>query len=307
MLATSRQPLDVPGEHTCVIPPLPVPEPGSRDAGGGDAVELFAQRAAAVVPGFTVTAANRDDVTRLCRRLDGIPLAIELATVRLRAVPLEQLASRLEDRFALLTGSRRAALPHHQTLRDGHRVELRPLLGGRAALWARLSVFAGSFDIPAAEEVCEGGPLARGDIMPTLIGLIDKSVVLAGRGARARGTGCWIPSASSARSGWPPPARRACSAAGISPASRPGPTSSPATPRTMTSCAGSPSCAGSTPISARPSSTPWLPAGRNARRPAWRPACGPTGRSPARSARGGTGWPGSWTGSPARRRSGPGC
>jgi predicted ATPase/DNA-binding CsgD family transcriptional regulator len=188
VLATSRQPLDVPGEHTCMIPPLPVPEPGSREFGGGDAVELFAQRAAAVVPGFTVTEANRDDITRLCRRLDGIPLAIELATVRLRAVPLEQLASRLEDRFRLLTGSRRAALPHHQTLRMATEWSHDLCSPAEQRLWARLSVFAGSFDIPAAEEVCAGGPLARGDVMETLIGLIDKSVVLrAGdKGARYR-------------------------------------------------------------------------------------------------------------------------
>ncbi len=82
VLATSRQPLAVPGEHTCAIPPLPAP----------DAVELFAQCAAAAVPGFAVTDDNRAAVIRLRRRLDGVPLAIELATVRLRAIPLEQLA-----------------------------------------------------------------------------------------------------------------------------------------------------------------------------------------------------------------------
>lgn len=82
VLATSRQPLDVPGEHICPVAPLPV-----QSDEGGDAIELFAQRAAAVVPGFTVDQANRADVVRLCRRLDGMPLAIELATVRLRAVP----------------------------------------------------------------------------------------------------------------------------------------------------------------------------------------------------------------------------
>src|SRR6185437_9787762 len=79
VLAGSRQPLDIPGEHVFPVPPLPVPAPGS--AGSGDAVELFAQRAAAAVPGFTVSDANRDDVTGLCRRLDGIPLAVELAAV----------------------------------------------------------------------------------------------------------------------------------------------------------------------------------------------------------------------------------
>jgi non-specific serine/threonine protein kinase len=178
VLATSRQPLDIPGEHTCTVPPLPVPELGSSEAGSGDAVELFAQRAAAVVPGFAVTDANRADVIRLCRRLDGIPLAIELATVRLRAVPLEQLAGRLDDRFRLLTGERRAALPHHQTLRTATQWSYELCSPAEQLLWARLSVFAGSFDIPAAEQVCTGQPLARADILPTLIGLVDKSVVL---------------------------------------------------------------------------------------------------------------------------------
>jgi len=188
VLATSRQPLDIPGEHTCLIPPLPVPEARSRDAAGGDSVELFAQRAAAVVPGFAITEANREDVARLCRRLDGIPLAIELATVRLRAVPLEQLASRLEDRFRLLTGSRRAALPHHQTLRTATEWSYDLCSPAEQLLWARLSVFAGSFDIAAAEQVCGGGALARADILETLIGLVDKSVVLrtGDNGARYR-------------------------------------------------------------------------------------------------------------------------
>jgi hypothetical protein len=122
VLATSRQPLAVPGEHTCAIAPLPVPDRRARTAGDGDAVELFAQCAVAVVPGFAVTDANRDCVIRLCRRLDGVPLAIELATRRLRAIPLEQLADRLEDRFRLLTGGRRAALPHHHS---------RPVLNSR--------------------------------------------------------------------------------------------------------------------------------------------------------------------------------
>jgi predicted ATPase/DNA-binding CsgD family transcriptional regulator len=178
VLATSRQALDIPGEHACLIPPLPVPDPGSRAAGAGDAVELFAQRAAAAVPGFAVTEANYADVARLCRRLDGIPLAIELAAVRLRAVPLEQLVGRLEERFALLTGSRRAALPHHQTLRTATEWSYGLCSPDEQLLWARLSVFAGSFDMSAAEEVCDGDPLARDDVAQALIGLVDKSVVL---------------------------------------------------------------------------------------------------------------------------------
>jgi len=178
VLATSRQPLTVPGEHTCSIPPLPVPAPDSLTAGQGDAVELFARCAAAAVPGFAVTDANRADVVRLCQRLDGVPLAIELATVRLRALPLGQLTARLEDRFRLLTGGRRAALPHHQTMRAATEWSYDLCSPAEQLLWERLTVFAGSFDLEGAEQVCAGAPLADGDILSTLIGLIDKSVVL---------------------------------------------------------------------------------------------------------------------------------
>jgi predicted ATPase len=187
VLATSRQPLDVPGEHNCPIPPLPIPEADATETGAGDAVELFAQRAAAAAPGFAVTAGNRDDVVRLCRRLDGIPLAIELATVQLRTVPLRQLTGRLERRFLELTGGR-GALPHHQTLRTATQWSYDLCSPGEQLLWARLSVFAGSFDVAAVEEVCAEGPLAREDILTTLVGLVDKSVVLRveGDGARYR-------------------------------------------------------------------------------------------------------------------------
>jgi predicted ATPase len=167
VLATSRQPLAVPGEHTCSIPPLPVPAADSPAAGRGDAIELFARCAAAAVPGFTVTDANRADVIRLCRRLDGVPLAIELATVRLRALPLVQLTERLEDRFRLLTGGRRAALPHHQTMRAATEWSYDLCSPAEQLLWERLSVFAGSFDLEGAEQVCAGEPLAREDILTT--------------------------------------------------------------------------------------------------------------------------------------------
>ncbi|MFC7303654.1 ATP-binding protein [Streptomyces monticola] len=172
VLATSRQPLDVAGEHTCPVAPLPVQECG------GEAVELFAQRAAAVVPGFTVDDSNRADVVRLCRRLDGMPLAIELATVRLRAVPLSQLLDRIEDRFRLLTGGRRTALPRHQTLRTAIEWSHDLCTAQEQLLWARLSVFASSFDLEAAEEVCAGGGLPVEEVLPALVGLVDKSVVL---------------------------------------------------------------------------------------------------------------------------------
>ena len=189
VLATSRQPLAVPGEYTCAIAPLPVPDRRAQTAGDGDAVELFAQCAVAVVPGFAVTDANRDCVIRLCRRLDGVPLAIELATRRLRAIPLEQLADRLEDRFRLLTGGRRAALPHHQTIRAATEWSYDLCSPAEQLLWTRLTVFAGSFDTEAVEQVCAGAPLDREDILATLIGLVDKSVVLRTNGVGAGGEG----------------------------------------------------------------------------------------------------------------------
>ncbi|WP_342668108.1 helix-turn-helix transcriptional regulator [Streptomyces violens] len=178
ILTTSREPLDVPGEHTVQIPPLPVEETPEAENGCG-AVALFAQRAAAVVPGFTVTAANRPDVVALCRRLDGIPLAVELAAVRLRAIPLTQLVARLEGRFEVLTGGRRAvALPRHQTLRTAIGWSHELCTPAERLLWGRLSVFAGSFDLAAVEDVCAGGDLPAGEVVEHLIGLVDKSVVL---------------------------------------------------------------------------------------------------------------------------------
>ena len=168
VLATSRQPLDVPGEHTFAVGVLDCEE----------AVELFAQRAATVIPGFAVTEASRPAVAALCQRLDGVPLALELATVRLRALSLEQLSERLEDRFRLLTGGRRAALPHHQTLRTATEWSYDLCTPAEQLLWARLSVFAGSFSIAAAEAVSADPGLPAGDVLATLIGLVDKSVVL---------------------------------------------------------------------------------------------------------------------------------
>jgi predicted ATPase/DNA-binding CsgD family transcriptional regulator len=178
VLVTSRQPLDVAGERICRIPPLPVPAFDATESGRGDAVELFAQRAADAMPGFAVTDANRADVIRLCWWLDGIPLAIELATVRLRAVPLDQLAGRLEDRFLLLTGERRDALPHHQTLRTATQWSYDLCTPDQQLLWARLSVFAGTFSIADAEEICtDTTKLGQVDVVKALIDLVDKSVV----------------------------------------------------------------------------------------------------------------------------------
>ncbi len=190
VLATSRQPLDMPAEHTFPIGPLPVPEndrlaltggaagTGARGPAGGDAVELFALRAATAVPSFSVTAENVADVIRLCRRLDGIPLAIELAAVQLRRLPLDVLVQRLDHRFEALSSGRPGALPRHQTLRTAIEWSYELCSPAERRLWARLSVFAGTFSLTAAEEVCAEVALERPDVVSALIALVDKSVVL---------------------------------------------------------------------------------------------------------------------------------
>ena len=187
VLATSREPLDVSGEHACPLGPLPVPSAESAAAaapddrgdgyGGqdlrGTAVELFCQRAAAAVPGFTVGAAELPAVTGLCRRLDGLPLAIELAAVRLRALPLAELAGRLDQPLALLTSGQRGG--RHRTLRDSVGWSHDLCTPDEQAMWARLSVFAGPFTMRAAEEI--GGEPGLGPVLPLVIRLVDKSVL----------------------------------------------------------------------------------------------------------------------------------
>ena len=185
-LATSRQPLDTPGEQNFAIQPLPVPDADAdAELGRGDAVELFALRAAAAVPGFTVNRVNAAAVIRLCRRLDGIPLAIELAAVQLRALELDELVQRLDRRFAVLTGGHPGALERHQTLRTAIEWSYELCSVAERRLWARLSVFAGTFSLAAAEEVCAEVEIEQPEVVDALIGLVDKSVVLQ-EGARYR-------------------------------------------------------------------------------------------------------------------------
>jgi predicted ATPase/DNA-binding CsgD family transcriptional regulator len=182
LLATSREPLDVIGENSCPIPPLPIPgpdSPGGMDAqqgAGGTAVDLFLQRAAAVVPGLTVTPGDLRHVIRLCHRLGGIPLAIELAAVRLRALTLAELASRLDERQVLLTSGQRGG--RHKTLRDAIAWSYDLCTPAEQALWARLSVFAGPVSISAAEDVCADRAIDRDQVMPAMIRLVDKSVLM---------------------------------------------------------------------------------------------------------------------------------
>jgi len=173
LMVTSRQPLDLPGEVVFRIPPL------AGGADGGDAVSLFADRAAAAVAGFEVTADTLPRLVRLCHLLDGIPLQIELAALRLRAVGLDELLARLPGQLRLLSsGRRRSAGDRHQSLRANIGWSYDLCSEPERLLWARLSVFADGFDLAAAEQVCSGGELGADEILDTLVGLVDKSVVL---------------------------------------------------------------------------------------------------------------------------------
>src|SRR5215469_742210 len=183
VLATSREPLDVPGEHVLSLYPLPVagPRPPGCADSLPDAVELFAQRAVSVCPGFVLSDEVRPDVIALCQRLDGIPLALELAALRLRALPLAELgrlARRDDVSSRKLTGTRRTAMPRHQSL--GRSVEWTRDLCTPAerAVWARLSTFAGSFELASAEAVCMDAWMAPHEVTEAVIGLVDKSVLL---------------------------------------------------------------------------------------------------------------------------------
>lgn len=176
ILATSREPLDVAGEQALLISPLEVPD-SDEAAAGSDPVALFADRADAILPGFTLTAANQQQVVQLCRRLDGIPLALELAAVRLRTMSIEQIAARLDDRFLLL-GPARSSENRHQTLRAAVGWSHDLCTAQEKLLWARLSVFPGGFDLEAAEHVCAGEILTADTLFDILGRLVEKSIVV---------------------------------------------------------------------------------------------------------------------------------
>ncbi|MGI8331456.1 ATP-binding protein [Actinomadura scrupuli] len=182
ILATSRQVLGVASEQTLAVPTLPLPEEGPHPAARGmpksEAVQLFVERAEAVLPDFVLTETNRETVERICQRLDGLPLGIELAVVRLRALSVHQLLDRLDDRFRLLTAGSRAVLPRHQTLRALIDWSYALCTRQERLLWARASVFSGGLDLEAAEAVCSGGGIAREDVLDLVIGLVDKSILI---------------------------------------------------------------------------------------------------------------------------------
>ncbi|MEO3795378.1 LuxR C-terminal-related transcriptional regulator [Nonomuraea sp. B10E15] len=181
ILATSREALGIAGERVLAVPTLSLPDsedPQPQAWTRGEAVQLFAERASAVLPGFEVTETNRTMVEGICRRLDGLPLAIELAAVRLRALSPEQLLDRLENRFQLLTTGPRATLPRQRTLRAlvdwSHGLCTEP----EQLLWARASVFTGGLDLEAAEAVCSGDGIAREQVLDLVTGLVDKSLLV---------------------------------------------------------------------------------------------------------------------------------
>ncbi|MER7501352.1 BTAD domain-containing putative transcriptional regulator [Nonomuraea pusilla] len=171
VLATSREALGITGETLFPVAPLALPEAGAPPL-SGPAVRLFAERAAAVRPGFAVDDGNAADVLRVCRALDGLPLAIELAAARVRALPVAELAARLDDAFALLSKGSRTAEPRHRTLRAVVEWSWDLLDEEERTLARRLSVFAGGATLEAVERVC-GVP----DTVGVLAGLADKSLV----------------------------------------------------------------------------------------------------------------------------------
>ncbi len=203
LLATSREPLSVAAETIWRVPPLSVAPAGADPAGAGagpagagaagagagpagagaagadryEAVRLFADRAAASRPGFAVGPGNIAAVTSICRALDGVPLAIELAAARVRALSVEQISARLDDRFGLLTGGDRSAAPRQRTLRAAIEWSYELLTAPERALFRRLSVFTG-WSLEMAEQVCADEDIPAAEVLGLTAALVDKSLVV---------------------------------------------------------------------------------------------------------------------------------
>jgi predicted ATPase len=196
ILATSREPLGITGEALWLAEPLALPE---EDASAGEiesspAVQLLRDRAGAVRRGLEVDARTLPTMARVCRALDGMPLAIELAAARLRTMSIDQLANRLDDRFRLLTSGSRTALPRHKTLRAVVDWSWELLTDAERMVLRRLSVFSGGSSLDAAERVCAGDAVEPAEVLELLTSLAEKSLLLAemerdGRGAGRHATG----------------------------------------------------------------------------------------------------------------------
>src|SRR3989449_4662824 len=182
IMATSREALGIGGERAWPVPALSLPGAGTpvtrAVAAESEAVRLFVERTQAVRPSFELLDGNAAAVARICQRLDGLPLAIELAAARARVLDPQQIATRLEDRFGLLSSSSRTTPQRHRTLRSTIEWSHDLLTEPEQVLFRRLAVFAGGFTLDAAEAVAAGGAIAAADVLDLLSGLVDKSLVL---------------------------------------------------------------------------------------------------------------------------------
>jgi predicted ATPase/DNA-binding CsgD family transcriptional regulator len=184
ILTTSREPLRAEGEAVWRLSPLAVPEEhetSPADVHRHAAVTMFLERAERAQPGFSLDASNAASIGLLCRRLDGMPLAIELAVACLPALAIQEVVERLDHRFRLLTAGARTALPRHRTLQAAFDWSYGLLSDQERLLLARLSVFAGGFTLEAAEEVCGATPLRGTDVANLLTALVEKSLLLVDR------------------------------------------------------------------------------------------------------------------------------
>jgi len=188
LLATSREALGIEGEAAVRVPSLSLPGPAGAPPDDSEAVQLFVDRAAAALPGFALTAENAGPITQICRRLDGIALAIELAAARVKLLSVDQIAARLDDAFRLLTGGSRTALPRQQTLRATMDWSHQLLADAERVLLRRLAVFMGGWTLEAAEAVATDppagpgpAPLCKDDVLDLLTQLVNKSLVVVER------------------------------------------------------------------------------------------------------------------------------
>ncbi|MCE0521388.1 MAG: tetratricopeptide repeat protein [Methylacidiphilales bacterium] len=185
VIASSREPLSIEGETLWQVSALTVPDFFDHERSKGfdhleefEAVQLFVERAAAVHPGFALTAENARLVAKICWRLDGIPLALELAAARIKVLPLDQILSRLDDRFKLLTGGSRTALPRQQTLGALIDWSYDLLTEPERILFRRLAVFVVGRTLEMAEAVCAGNGIEPGEVFDLLCSLVDKSLIM---------------------------------------------------------------------------------------------------------------------------------
>ncbi len=192
LLATSREGLALPEETLRRVPSLAFPDPRHlppvAEVGAYPAVALFLQRAQARREDVALSAHNAPAVAQVCARLDGIPLALELAAARLSALPVDEVAARLDDCFRLLSGGARTAVPRQRTLRATLDWSYELLSGPERILFVRLGVFAGSFTLDAVEAVCAGGAVPPDDVLDMFLRLVDKSLVVAEELPPAAGT-----------------------------------------------------------------------------------------------------------------------